>query len=259
MDHKINHSLIQKFDIRKRSGQPYDTFICGNELGPQFLSEGQIDAVINRKICRKGKMQGVFKEPLGRSDNFHAEIKESGQDRFGRLFGNAGFKPQYIHDFIKGQVRNDDINFVVEKVFLKLEGGFGIGFADKPLDQDRSVENDHLRESRILRMIFNESKFFSALPYFCRNSSMIRDALDMARRFFTRLLIKSSIFISSEINRIIFCLKKTLTHSNYVVNTLACDIFVELPAPAGGAGQAGRLECESRDFSFVSVRRVNNG
>ena len=39
-------------------------------------------------------------------------------------------------------------------------------------------------------------------------------------------------------------------------------VLTEIPAcrpPAGEAGQAGRLECESRDFSFVSVRRVNNG
>lgn len=178
------------------------TFVCGDELGPQFTRQCQIDGVINGKFGNKRKMQGFLEKPLGGRDDFQPEIKKRGENSFDGLFGDSGFKPQNVENLIKRQIRHNNVGFILEQVLFEPDGVFGIVFPDEPFDQNRSVKDDYRRESRVLRMISMESNPFEGLPYVLRNSSIHFEARIMAGRSLRRLFTKFSSFMWLEFCRI---------------------------------------------------------
>ena len=70
--------LNQKFYLTEMFGLTNNSFICGYEGNSQFITQGQINTVINREISNKRKMKTLFENPMRGSYNFQAQFKKAG-------------------------------------------------------------------------------------------------------------------------------------------------------------------------------------
>lgn len=187
-----DNSSAKGLSCGKRFSLKEDRFVSSDKASTNLISQCQVYTIINRQPCYKRKMQCLLHQPFRGGYYLKTNIKKGGKDVSNDIFLDVFFKAQDIGNFVKQQIRHYNNLFASKERIFEFQGSRGVFLLHKPLDYYRSIKDYHRRASRILRIISVELKPLSTLPYFLRNSSMWREASNIAWRSLTLCFTKYS-------------------------------------------------------------------